>query len=77
MLVVVPLTTDRQQAWATAAPTLYPALAAGTGGLPAASIVLADQVRSLDASYIARHIGTLNPTEYAGIQQALTVMFSL
>lgn len=77
MLVVAPLTTDRQQAWATAAPALYPALAAGTGGLPADSIVLADQVRALDATRIARQIGTLKTTEYAGIQQALKAMFSL
>ena len=76
MLIVAPLTTDRPQAWATAAPGLYPALTAGRGGLPADSIVLADQLRALDATRIVRQIGTLGTTEYAGIKQAIQAMFS-
>ncbi len=74
VLPVVPLTTDRGQQWASASPDLYPRLAAGVGNLPQASIVLLDQVRSLDSNRLRRYIGTLSPEEYQPIINGLQRM---
>jgi mRNA interferase MazF len=40
MLIVAPVTSDRDQPWAQSAPTLYPRLEVGVGGLPRSSLVL-------------------------------------
>jgi mRNA interferase MazF len=61
VILASPLTTDRSQPWAAAAPALYPRLPEGTGGLPADSILLLDQTRSLDATRVRRFLGSLDP----------------
>lgn len=73
-LLLVPLTTDREQAWAAASPKLYPRLAAGAGGLPSPSIVLLEQVRALSTARIGRHVGMLTPKEYEPIREGLERM---
>lgn len=72
--LVVPLTTDRQQAWALESPALYPRLPAGAGGLRSPSVVLLDQLRSLDARRLRRHLGTLTSKEYRAVGEALNTM---
>ncbi|MBM4396801.1 MAG: type II toxin-antitoxin system PemK/MazF family toxin [Deltaproteobacteria bacterium] len=67
VLLVAPLTTDRGQEWASAAPGLYPRLPKGAGGLPADSIVLLDQTRSIDAVRVRRMLGTLEKTIFKSI----------
>lgn len=42
VLILAPVTTYRAQDWQAAAPDLYPILAAGTGGLDLASVVLVE-----------------------------------
>ena len=74
LLLVVPLTSNRQQSWATDAPDLYPILNAGDGNLPAESIVLLDQVRSIDSTRVIRYIGTLHPKQYQPIAEGLEQM---
>lgn len=74
VLVVAPLTTDRGQQWAIASPNLYPRLAVGNGNLPQASIVLLDQVRSLDSNRLGRYIGALTPEQYQPISDGLKRM---
>jgi mRNA interferase MazF len=44
IVALVPLTTDRGEAWSTHNPALYPRLAARTGGLRVDSLALLDQV---------------------------------
>ncbi|WP_164928909.1 type II toxin-antitoxin system PemK/MazF family toxin [Gloeobacter violaceus] len=74
MLIVVPLTTSREQNWAAACPRLYPKLAAGTGGLPRESVVLIDQVRSVDRLRLLRFIGSLTLEDYEPILAGLCQM---
>ena len=74
--LVVPLTSDRQQAWALESPSLYPRLPAATGGLRSPSIVLLDQLRSLDARRLRRYLGSLSTKEYASIRNGLNAMFA-
>jgi mRNA interferase MazF len=76
MLLVIPLTTDRKQQWATECPTLYPVLAAGEGSLPTSSIALLDQVRSLDKTRVSRYIGTLTNEQYQPILNGLSKMIN-
>lgn len=54
---MVPITTDRQQSWVKSADHIYIRLPKGTGGLPADSILLLDQMRSLDAKRVKRFVG--------------------
>lgn len=63
LVVVVPLTTDRQQTWADQAASLYPRLPVGTAGLRSASIVLLDQIRALDVNQVTAFRGSLS-SEY-------------
>lgn len=77
VLMLAPVTTYKGQDWAAAAPGLYPVLKAGTGGLKAPSVVLIDQTRALDAGRLLRYLGTLPPTEYEPIRQALKLTFNL
>lgn len=76
MLVVAPLTTDKDQPWIAGNP-LYIRLQAGTGGLPINSVVLLDQLRALDVTRMARLLGTLSATQYAPIQQGLKGLLKL
>lgn len=71
VLLLAPVATYRAQDWVTAAPDLYPVLSAGTGGLTAASVVLIDQTRALDASRVRRFLGTLTSDQYAPIHAGL------
>lgn len=74
LLVVVPLTSDKKQAWASRAPRLYPRLAPGAGGLRRASVVLLDQARSIGVERMYRHLGRLSEEEYEPVRTALQRM---
>jgi mRNA interferase MazF len=76
LLLVVPLTSNRQQSWAMDAPTLYPKLNAGDGNLPANSIVLLDQVRSIDSTRVVRYIGTLTVEQFKPMFDSLAKMMA-
>ena|SRR5438034_6951250 len=73
---VVPLTTQ-EGAWSRKAPLLYPRLRAGAGGLPRPSIVLLDQLRSVDVQRVSRYLGSLTGEELKPIQDGLKQIFSL
>lgn len=75
LLLVVPVTTYREQEWADAAPRLYPKIQTGAGNLPRTSIVLLDQLQAIDSRRIQGLLGQLNTDEYARIQESLTRMF--
>jgi mRNA interferase MazF len=76
LIIVIPLTTDKGQAWAIASPDLYPRFTAGIGGLSSPSIALLDQIRVLDISRIAAYRGSLTPDEYEPILLGLGRMIS-
>ena len=76
-VVIVPLTRDTGQTWATKNPNLYPKLPSGTGGLPQASIVMLDQIRCLDLKRVGRQVGQLTPEEYAPILEGLQSMLEV
>jgi mRNA interferase MazF len=77
MVLLVPLTTDRNQSWVMASPKLYPRLGEGAGGLPRASVVLLEQARTLDTSRMARYVGKLSGEEYAPIKLGIAQMCEL
>ena len=74
MIIVIPLTTDRGQTWANAAPNLYLHFKAGKGNLPFDSIVLIDQVRSLNTERMIRYVGQLSKDELKPVFRALAKM---
>lgn len=73
-LVVVPMTTDRGQAWSKRSPSLYPRLAKGTARLRSPSICLLDQVRSIGAERVRGYRGTLEPEQYRPVLDGLRGM---
>lgn len=74
VVLVTPLTTYRGQTWAARSPHLYPSIQAGTAGLPMDSLVLLDQVRTLDQHRIRERLGTLPAELYQPIREALREM---
>jgi mRNA interferase MazF len=75
VLLVAPLTTDRGQPWALAAPELYPRLPGRSAGLPTDSIVLLDQARSIDAARVRRLLGSLENEAFGSIRSRWLAMF--
>jgi mRNA interferase MazF len=73
-VLVVPLTTQ-EGAWSRKAPGLYPRIQAGAGGLPRPSVVLLDQLRSVDARRVSRYLGSLSEDEWRPIHAGLTQIF--
>ena len=71
VLLCVPMTTDKGQAWAERASGLYPRYPAGTGGLRSPSICLLDQTRSLGVERVSRYRGTLSDEDYEPIRVGL------
>lgn len=76
LIIVIPITTDRGQAWAIASPDLYPRFPAGIAGLRSASITLLDQVRAIDVNRIVEYRGSLTVDQYAPILSGLQHMIS-
>ena len=70
MLIVVPLTTQTGL-WSRQNPSLYPCLEAGVGGLPQPSIVLLDQLRSIDTRRVLAYLGSLTAEQYIPIHSGL------
>ncbi len=71
--LVVPMTTQRGT-WVERSPELYPVLEAGSGGLTRTSIVLLDQVRSLDLDRIRGYLGSLEGEKLAPISAGVRDM---
>jgi mRNA interferase MazF len=76
LVMVVPLTSYRSQDWAERAPELYPRLAARTAGLPSESIVLLEQLRSLDVERVSRYLGRLDSEAFTPIEEGLARMLA-
>ena len=77
LYLVVPMTSDHGQAWATAAPALYPRFPAGVARLRSPSIALLDQARAIDLARIERRRGTLTPDELEPVRAGLRAMLGL
>ena len=76
VIIVVPMTTDRDQEWSERSPALYPRLAKGTANLRSPSICLLDQVRSIGAERVRGYRGTLDAEQYRPIHDGLRKMLS-
>ena len=76
VLVVVPMTTDRDQQWSKRSPALYPRFARGTAKLRSPSICLLDQVRAIGAERVRGYRGTLTAGQYRPIHAGLREMMS-
>lgn len=74
LIITVPLTTDKRQAWALASPNLYIRLPAKVAGLSSSSIALLDQIRAVDAKRIVNYRGSLTPDQYRPILEGLQRM---
>lgn len=68
-VLLLPVTTDRGEEWATRSPLLYPRLTAGTGGLRVDSLVLLDQLRVLSSERVIGVMGTLAGNVYQPIYE--------
>lgn len=77
MLLVAPVTSFAEQAWAVRAPELYPYLQAGVANLPRPSLVLLDQLQSVDARRVLRYVGLLDREQYTPIATALRGILAL
>lgn len=75
VVMAAPMTTNRGQAWAKAAPGIYIPLAKDSGGLPAESTLLLDQTRSLDASRVRRFLGSLDGESFEEILTKWIALF--
>jgi mRNA interferase MazF len=75
VMFVVPVTSDRGQAWAADSPLLYLRFPAGSGGLRSASIGLLDQLRCVDVRRIVDFRGSLSQEEREHMRQALQRIF--
>ncbi|MBC8121564.1 MAG: type II toxin-antitoxin system PemK/MazF family toxin [Gemmatimonadaceae bacterium] len=76
LLLVVPVTTDRNQTWALTASELYPRLPAGAGGLRVSSIALLDQLCAVDRTRVGNYIGSLTASQYQPIRECLLRLLS-
>ena len=76
VILLTPLTTAREQEWATRSPALYPRLPANAGGLPSPSIALLDQTRALGLERVNAFLGTLRPEMYRPIREGLLRMLT-
>ncbi len=75
VIFVVPVTSDRGQDWANAAPLLYPRFPVGSGGLRSASIGLLDQLRCVDVRRVVDFRGSLSKEESDVLRGALQQIF--
>jgi mRNA interferase MazF len=67
VILVAPMTTDRDQPWVRPAPHLYTRLPKGIGGLTTDSILLLDQTRFLDAVRVRRFLGPLEKQQFEAV----------
>jgi mRNA interferase MazF len=74
-LILAPMTTDESQAWVLANPGLYLRFPAGVGGLRAATVLMLDQVRTIDADRVDRWRGALPDADIARVAQAIAALF--
>ena len=75
LIFIAPLTTNRNQNWANASPSLYPPLSQGDANLPQNSLVLLDQIRAIDLNRLVRYLGTLTTEQYKPILHSLKKIF--
>ena len=74
VIVVVPFTSYRSQAWADAAPERYPRFDAGVAGLRSPSVALLDQVLALDLRRLRTRRGHLSAEQYGAVRSGLERM---
>jgi mRNA interferase MazF len=75
VLYVAPMTTA-YGGWANSQPKLYPTLTNGMGGINADSVVLLDQVRTVDVSRVRGSTGVLSDSELEPIRAGLRAVFA-
>lgn len=71
VVVLAPLTTDRDQEWARTSPALYPRFPEGTADLRSPSLCLLDQMRALGLERLRAYRGALSAEEYEPIREGL------
>lgn len=71
VVVIVPFTSYRGQAWVDAAPERYPRLDAGVAGLRSPSVALLDQVLALDLRRLQKRRGHLSAEQYEAVRSGL------
>lgn len=74
LVVIVPFTSYRGQAWIDAAPERYPRFDAGVAGLRAPSAALLDQLVALDLRRVRNKGGRLTVEQYEAVRSGLERM---
>ena len=77
VILVVPMTTYKNQSWVDNSPDLYPVFPAGTAGLRSPSVALVDQIRAIDARRIVNYRGSLRADRYKVIRDSLKKIFKI
>lgn len=72
-VIIVPLTTSHKK---PSLPTHVP-VAGGEGGLWHDSIVLCEQVRTLEKTRLTRHLGTLSVKSVQAVERALSISLDM
>lgn len=67
VIIVVPMTTYKNQSWVDNSPDLYPVFPSGIASLKSPSIALLDQIRAIDARRIINYRGSLTSEQYKPI----------
>jgi mRNA interferase MazF len=75
VLIVAPLTSDRDQDWARGNRLLYPRITEGTANLRVSSICPLDQIRSLARRRVVRRRGRLSSEEFSPVLRGLLALF--
>lgn len=75
VIIVVPLTTYKNQFWADNSPNLYPVFPAEVASLKSSSIALLDQVRAIDVKRVVNYRGSLTEEQYQIITDGLKKIF--
>jgi mRNA interferase MazF len=75
VIIVVPMTTYKNQSWADNSPNLYPVFSAEVAGLKSPSIALLDQIRAIDARRIINYRGSLTTKQYQIVKNGLKKIF--
>lgn len=77
VIIVVPMTTYKNQSWVDNSPDLYPVFPSGIANLKSPSIALLDQIRAIDAQRIINYRGSLTSEQYKPIASGLKQMMNL
>ncbi|MBF0409316.1 MAG: type II toxin-antitoxin system PemK/MazF family toxin [Candidatus Riflebacteria bacterium] len=71
LIIIVPLTSFKNQQWALTSTTIYHRVYAGEGGIKLDSLALLDQIQVLDINRVHKLVGELGTNSFSVIKQKI------